>query len=277
LPTDAPNRAEHVNKISARALRQPAVSGLVDAFQQMYSDAECVVAHNATFDRQFIAAKWPNLPQKPWMCSMSDITFLKGGKRQKLNHLAVDHEIPVWGAHRAMADVTTLVSLLSTVPDLETQIRRTLSLPTRAGAGADGRVTSASPTPQPGGGKVLYEVVDVRYDPAKNAEYKAAGFRWVPEAKRWRKEIPKGQPTSFGFEVRLAQAPSCFSAATRRPPAPLPPLPSSTRPGGMSVSAAVGNALSIMMSRGTVHESVDDPVDDPVDDRDDSEGESWDL
>jgi hypothetical protein len=45
----------------------------------------------------------------------------------------------------------------------------------------------------------------------------------------------------------------------------------------MSVSAAVGNALSIMMSRGTVHESVDDPVDDPVDDRDDSEGESWDL
>jgi len=290
IPTSERNGAVHLNNISASALQQPAIPSMVDSFKHMYADADCIVAHNADFDRRFITAHWPDLPRKPWICTQKDIAFPKAGngKCRKLNHLAVDHDVPVFGAHRAMADSITLVTLLSKCTNLEGQIRRVLSLPPKPGTDAMSK-RIASVTPFPAGAKVLYEVVESRYDPAKNQEYKAAGFRWVPEAKRWRKEIPKGQGTSFSFEVRPAQAPSHFSA----PPPPTAQVPSVSVSGrqDIPITAASSNAPSAAGS-GTVSGSsitsspvgnlttaggpFGDPVDEPAQEQIDSD-DDWSL
>jgi DNA polymerase III subunit epsilon len=235
VPTTERNPAEHINKISTTALLQPPIPGLVDSFLKMYQHCDCVVAHNADFDKRFVTALWPDLPEKPWVCSQKQINFPKGGKNcRKLSHLAADHDIPVNGAHRAMADVIVLAGLLKMVPDLDWQITRALGK-----TGAEAKKAAFPQQKVITGSKVLYEVVDTRYDPAKNADYKAAGFRWIPEVRRWRKEVPRGQPPTFPFEVRPAQLPHMFAPrqvsgtimvadppqTAVAPPAPPPALP----------------------------------------------------
>jgi DNA polymerase III subunit epsilon len=202
LPTSQKNPAEFVNRISALTLQQRAVPGMAEAFKQMYSDAECIVAHNAKFDQTFITRQWPELPSKPWVCSLKDISYPKSkGTCRKLNHLAVDHGIIVTDSHRAMNDVIVLAKLLAQINDLEQQLNAAMDCPVLINDG----VTN--------GQTVLYQVTNIQYDPVLNVKYKAAGFRWDTESKRWRKRMAKGSESALDFETEQVRPPKCFSAA----------------------------------------------------------------
>ncbi len=77
----------------------------------MITQADFLVAHNATFDRSFIKAILPSLNGKRWYCSMSGIKW-SGGK--SLQRLLSAHGIKVVQANRALDDVHGVISLLST-------------------------------------------------------------------------------------------------------------------------------------------------------------------
>lgn len=119
LPGDGSNAAEGINHIPIAALEKVKEIPLVteaarNTFKMGYTQSDYIVAHNAEFDRTFIQRDFPDLPVKPWICSFRDLTFPRQGRSQRLAHLAVDHDIPVIDAHRALGDVSLLVSLLKT-------------------------------------------------------------------------------------------------------------------------------------------------------------------
>jgi DNA polymerase III subunit epsilon len=89
-----------------------------DKFEQIISDAEFIVAHNAKFDMGFVKKLFPVVLFKPWYCSMNGIKWSKKGFSSKgLQNLLKDHKITVEKAHRAGADVKACLLLLSKVDD----------------------------------------------------------------------------------------------------------------------------------------------------------------
>lgn len=54
--------------LSGRAIDDDAVARLLDR-------CDLVVAHNARFDRQWIVQRWPDLENKPWACSCSEVQW----------------------------------------------------------------------------------------------------------------------------------------------------------------------------------------------------------
>ena len=198
------NAAEFINKISPAALAMRPVPGLEAAFKEMYADCDLVVAHNANFDQHFVCAKWPDLPKRPWVCSLKHLTFPKATASKKLNHLAVDHGINPIDSHRALGDTIVLCSLLQRIPNLEAQVGLALS----------GKSTASANT--------LYEVFPSNF--GENDVYKAAGFRFDREAKRWRKRMCKEDVEKFSFQVRPVVVPSIFQIRT--PPERIPQVKS---------------------------------------------------
>lgn len=191
IPTDEGNPQESVNHISDAALRQPVVPGMIDCFLEMYASCDCVIAHNVSFDRPFVMKQWPTLPDKPWICSLKQLTFPNATKSLKLNHLAVDHGISPVDAHRALGDVIVLVRLLSLVKDLDSQISQILD------PNAPVKTRSASSL-------ILFEAHPSDY--GSNEMYKAAGFKWTPDVKKWRKKMERGTELDLPFSVRLVES-----------------------------------------------------------------------
>lgn len=85
------------------------------------------VAHNAAFDREMMV-RGGHLGKRdlPWVCSVDDLVFPRGGHSRALSHLAVDHDLKIGNLHRALDDVLLLCQLLRLVPDLEEQVERAL-------------------------------------------------------------------------------------------------------------------------------------------------------
>ena len=83
-----------------------AVSGFV-------SDAEIVIAHNASFDRKFAERGWPVFTEKCWACSVQEVSWRKYGfDGSRLGYLLAGagyfHE-----AHRAVEDCQALLEILA--------------------------------------------------------------------------------------------------------------------------------------------------------------------
>lgn len=122
LPCDR-NPAETVNGIPAAVTRlpQPWPAALA-CFQAMLEQADAVLAHNASFDRQWFGrGRLPPIGL-PWICSMEDIRWPSSlGLRPapSVQALALAHGVPVWAAHRALTDCTYLVQVLQRCVDLE--------------------------------------------------------------------------------------------------------------------------------------------------------------
>lgn len=82
--------------------------------EAMIHTAEFIVAHNAKFDRAFVAGLFPVSNQKNWLCSMSGIDWYgKGFRSRGLQNLLRDHDIQPPQAHRAESDVLAALLLLS--------------------------------------------------------------------------------------------------------------------------------------------------------------------
>lgn len=85
----------------------------LDRLERLLASAEIRIAHSATFDIGFIENLMPGLAGAAWACSMRDFDWLEAGfDGAKLGHLLM--QIGRFnGAHRAMADVVSLIHLLA--------------------------------------------------------------------------------------------------------------------------------------------------------------------
>lgn len=82
--------------------------------RSMFARAEFLVAHNASFDRGFVARLFPESAAKPWLCSMRGINWRgKGFGGMSLQRLLDAHGIVSERAHRADYDVKCAIRLLS--------------------------------------------------------------------------------------------------------------------------------------------------------------------
>ena len=78
-------------------------------------DAVVVIAHNASFDRPFVEARWPLFAEIDWACTIKDIDWKEEGfGSAKLEYL-LSTQGYFYEAHRAEADCWALLELLNQV------------------------------------------------------------------------------------------------------------------------------------------------------------------
>ncbi len=76
--------------------------------------ADFLIAHNASFDRNFMTRLFPIAQAKTWYCSMAGIDWRgKGYPNRRLQDLLMLHGIYPGRAHRASDDVRATLRLLS--------------------------------------------------------------------------------------------------------------------------------------------------------------------
>ena len=125
------NSAQAINRIPAEVTRlnQPWQEGLL-YFKGLVGAADVLVAHNAAFDRKWFGKKpLPDLSIKPWICTMDDIKWPSDRQlraRPSVRDLALAYEVPVWSAHRALADCIYIAEVFRRCDDLEILIRHGL-------------------------------------------------------------------------------------------------------------------------------------------------------
>jgi len=174
------NPVERINKIAARTAQGTPPVVLQQAqelLQALALHADAYVAHNVAFD-----SKWlPAFTDKPWICTMDDIRWPRVSRtRQSVTGLALDYEVPVWAAHRALTDCTYLVQVMQREPELERLLVQALE-------------------------PKQFWVAMVSYSDRQLA--KDAGFQWdqsVPKA--WSRKLTASEAEALPFPVRAAAA-----------------------------------------------------------------------
>lgn len=140
----------------------------LDRLERLLAGADVRIAHSAIFDIAFIENLMPGLAGASWACSMNDFDWLSAGfDGRKLGHLLMQLG---WfnDAHRAMADVISLLHLLAhRLDDGRTVLGQLLE-------------NAALPT-------LRIEATGAPFD--KRSTLKARGYRWDPRARVWWCEI----------------------------------------------------------------------------------------
>ncbi|MFB5661091.1 exonuclease domain-containing protein [Alteribacillus sp. HJP-4] len=82
-------------------------------FDQLFSSADLIIAHNVSFDRGFIERCFPSTKTTPWHCSVQGVRWKSYGfPTRKLLYLCKAHKIAQSQNHRALDDVKLTVELL---------------------------------------------------------------------------------------------------------------------------------------------------------------------
>lgn len=85
-----------------------------DRLRCLFTRAEFIIAHNASFDRGFLARLLPETGNKPWLCSMRGIDWIKVGCPGRSLEILRSHFFLNNGQqHRAAADAETALAVLS--------------------------------------------------------------------------------------------------------------------------------------------------------------------
>jgi len=83
-----------------------------EEIQNLVQDVSLIIAHNATFDRQFLEARFPFFQEKAWACSFSQIPWKEEGFGSAvLEHLLYRARFHFNG-HRAVTDCHALLAVL---------------------------------------------------------------------------------------------------------------------------------------------------------------------
>lgn len=172
------NEAERVNRIPVEMLSDapPAnnvwarVEGIIDRH------GTAIIAHRAAFDRSFVPEE--STFGRPWICSKYDIEWPMGKLGDPLAFLALAHGVPVFTAHRAMADVETMVRLFQRVAEMGHDVPAMLARAMRP--------------------KVKV-VAQVSFDDREKA--KSAGFAWDGTRKRWWRDMPSEDIAALPFRT----------------------------------------------------------------------------
>ncbi len=173
------NNAEKINNIPAEITRLPQpISEAINYFESLVRVSDVIVAHNAEFDMKWFGLN--KLPQieKPWICSMDDITWPADRQlktRPSVRDLALAYGVPVWNAHRALTDCIYLAEVFKRCIELEKLLFRAL---------------------EP---KVLLRA-DITYEERHLA--KKAGFRWNDAIKgAWSRKMSLREIEKLEFPV----------------------------------------------------------------------------
>jgi DNA polymerase-3 subunit epsilon len=176
----ASNPAEAINGIAAAVSRlpqpwQPALC----LFEAMVAAADVLLAHNATFDRQWFGHGSLPFLAKPWICSMEDIRWPADRHLRatpSVRDLALAYGVPVWAAHRALTDCIYLAQVFERCPDLESLLQAALE-PRR-----------------------LYRAC-LSY--AERHRAREAGFRWnEPVSGAWSRRLSQREVEALPFPVQ---------------------------------------------------------------------------
>lgn len=163
------NPAAALNGIPAELLAEHGgqAAAVWDRVAAWMQKADAVMAHNAGFDRAFCPQPLQGL--RPWICSQDDVDWPRASGSRGLVDICLAHGVGISRAHRALADVMNMATLLERVQDMGTPVGELLSKAMRP--------------------KRRYRAVTGKYDPALNARLKEHGFRWDGEAKAWWKRL----------------------------------------------------------------------------------------
>ncbi|WP_420063690.1 3'-5' exonuclease [Prochlorococcus marinus] len=179
LPVEI-NNAEKINNIPAEITRFPQpLSEAIKYFESLVRVSDVIVAHNAEFDMKWFGLN--KLPQieKPWICSMDDITWPTDRQlktRPSVRDLALAYGVPVWNAHRALTDCIYLAEVFIRCSELEKLLIRAL---------------------EP---KILVRA-EISYDERYLA--KNAGFRWNDAIKgAWSRKMSRREKEKLEFPVQ---------------------------------------------------------------------------
>lgn len=143
----------------------------LDRLERRLAGADVLVAHNCAFDSAFVENLLPGIAGAAWACSANDFDWLDAGfDGRKLGHLLM--QVGRFnGAHRAMADVVSLIHVLAH------------RLP-HGGTVLGGLLANAErPT-------VRFEATGAPFD--KRGALKARGYRWDARHRVWWCEIAEG-------------------------------------------------------------------------------------
>ncbi|MFN6414685.1 MAG: 3'-5' exonuclease [Pseudomonadota bacterium] len=140
-----------------------------EKIQELVQDVSLIIAHNATFDRRFMEARFPFFQEKAWACSFSQIPWREEG----FGSAALEHLLYRAGfhfnGHRAVIDCHALLTVLQ------------LDLP-ESGIKAFKKLVDAAQTPD-----LKIWALNTPFeskDKLKNRQY-----RWHAEQRTWYKPI----------------------------------------------------------------------------------------
>jgi len=165
-----------------------AVDYLAGMLGALAGTADCVVAHNAEFDRQWLDLAIGDLP---WLCTMEDFRFPGVTPGQSLTATALGLGVPVVSAHRALTDCRLIAAILTRCAELGHDLQELFRIARRP--------------------KALFVAVDdgnffrlSKAEQERSTEARRlAGFKWnriVPKA--WARRMPAEDAQGLPFEVR---------------------------------------------------------------------------
>jgi DNA polymerase III subunit epsilon len=176
------NAAAHINRIPTALLSHGLPSERVwTNIASMIERADCILAHNAPFDRRFVEKNLDSI-SIPWIDSQRQIDWPETGDNQKLATVAIAHGVPIIGAHRALTDVDILVRLLQRVHERGVDLTKLLM---------------SSMTPKP-----LFAAL-VSY--AEKDLAKTASFSWNADAKRWERRMSAEDAKKLPFKTKVVE------------------------------------------------------------------------
>lgn len=174
------NPAVKTNRIPVELLAHaPGPSEVWTTVENMLVRADVVIAHNAKFDREFFPKDLQKL--RPWCCSCQGIPWPVEKPESSLVNLALALGIGVLTAHRAMADVDTLVRIFQRGAELGFDIDELVKLGLRPRK----RYVAIVP----------YAQKDLAKD---------AGFKWDGDKREWWREMIEEDATKLPFKVKVA-------------------------------------------------------------------------
>ncbi len=199
------NPVEAVNRIpaaAAQSITEAEVHTVLDQFQQWLHRTDYVVAHNASFDKQWFGRGVLPALSKPWLCTYEDFRWPENDKPRNLVQTALNHGIGVSQAHRALTDCQLIAALFDRVENFEVVLQ-------------DAIARSQEP--------FVYAIAHVSYEERQKA--KDQRFRWNEYIERkWVKRIRRSElereQSVYSFEIEIAEIPK-----TDLPPEPPPPPP----------------------------------------------------
>jgi DNA polymerase III subunit epsilon len=118
----ATNEAEHINNIKAEWTRCNKPTDIsYNQLNAMADAAQYLVAHNAKFDKKFVA-NYRGFVNTKWICTKDDFKWPVLLQRMRLQDICQAMGVQYVGAHRALNDCQFIADCFSKIGDLEERL-----------------------------------------------------------------------------------------------------------------------------------------------------------